>query len=93
MTVMAILSWVVFGLAAGLVARMLNPGTDALGTWATILLGVAGAFAGGYVASLLDIGPPSDGQVWSLTHFLVAVCGSIFLLAIYNIFVPVSAKT
>ena len=46
---MAILSWIVFGLVIGIIAKLLMPGKDPGGFIVTILLGVAGALVGGFI--------------------------------------------
>ena len=74
-----ILSWIVFGLVAGIVAKLLMPGKDPGGFIITILLGIAGSILGGYVAKLLGI-----GGGW-LTGFVMAVIGALLLLAIYRL--------
>lgn len=74
-----ILSWIVFGLIAGIVAKLLMPGRDPGGFIVTILLGVAGSLLGGYIAKLLSI-----GGGW-LTGFVMAVIGALLLLAIYRL--------
>jgi uncharacterized membrane protein YeaQ/YmgE (transglycosylase-associated protein family) len=74
-----ILSWIVFGLIAGIVAKLLMPGKDPGGFIVTILLGIAGSLLGGYIAKLLGI-----GGGW-LTGFVMAVIGALLLLAIYRL--------
>lgn len=49
---MSILMFVIFGLVAGLLARALVPGRQSMGLLPTTLLGMAGSFIGGLVASL-----------------------------------------
>ena len=46
---MAILSWIVFGLVIGIIAKLLMPGKDPGGFIVTILLGIAGALVGGFI--------------------------------------------
>lgn len=87
MTLLGILSWAIFGLIAGVVAKALNPGNDNISTLMTILLGIGGAIAGGAIAGALGVGPATAEGVWSLWHFLVAVAGAILLLFVYNMLV------
>ncbi len=48
-----IISWIVFGLIIGAIAKFLIPGADG-GSWLnTILLGIAGSFVGGFLGNLL----------------------------------------
>jgi uncharacterized membrane protein YeaQ/YmgE (transglycosylase-associated protein family) len=74
-----ILSWIVFGLIAGIVAKLLTPGRDPGGFIITIFLGIAGSLLGGWVARLLGI---TGG--W-LTGFVMAVIGAVILLVIYRL--------
>lgn len=48
-----IITFIVIGLIAGAVARLLVPGRDPMGIIATILLGIAGSFVGGFLAALI----------------------------------------
>jgi len=74
-----ILAWIVFGLFAGIVAKLLMPGRDPGGFIITILLGIAGSFLGGYLSKLLGI----TGGWW--VGFAMAVVGAIVLLVIYRL--------
>jgi uncharacterized membrane protein YeaQ/YmgE (transglycosylase-associated protein family) len=78
---MGILSWIVFGLLAGLVAKLLMPGRDPGGFFVTILIGIAGALVGGFIARALGMG---DIDGFNLGSFLIAVCGSVLLLVGYR---------
>jgi uncharacterized membrane protein YeaQ/YmgE (transglycosylase-associated protein family) len=80
---MGILSWIVFGLIAGGLAKWIMPGKDPGGCIVTILIGIAGAMLGGYVGSrFLNIG---DITGFDLRSLLLAVLGSVILLALYRI--------
>lgn len=46
---------ILIGLVAGLIARAIKPGADAMGWVATIVLGILGAIVGGFIASLLNL--------------------------------------
>jgi len=78
-----ILSWIVFGLIAGIVAKLLTPGRDPGGCIITMLLGVAGAFVGGFLYKLLT-GQPRIFQ-FDLGSFVIAVIGAIILLLLYRL--------
>ncbi len=73
----AILGWMLFGLIIGALARLLIPGRQPLGLLKTMLLGVAGSFAGGFIAFLLIGGRPIQGAGW-----LGSIIGAVILLAI-----------
>jgi uncharacterized membrane protein YeaQ/YmgE (transglycosylase-associated protein family) len=80
---MGILSWIVFGLIAGAIAKFIMPGKDPGGMIITVLIGVAGAFLGGFVGSLLGLG---DISGFDFRSFAMAIAGSIILLFIYRKF-------
>lgn len=77
-----IFAWIVMGLLAGIVAKLLMPGKDPGGWIITILLGIAGAFVGGYIGSLLGFGGLTG---FSLKSFLLAVGGAVILLFAYRL--------
>jgi uncharacterized membrane protein YeaQ/YmgE (transglycosylase-associated protein family) len=78
---MGILTWIIVGLVAGAVAKLILPGDDPGGIIVTILIGIAGAIVGGLIASALDIGDVSGFNLGSL---LIAIGGAILLLLIYR---------
>ena len=78
---MGLLSWIVFGLIAGAIAKFLMPGRDPGGCIITIILGVIGAVLGGYLATLLGYGGISG---FDLRSFFIAVLGSIVVLLIWR---------
>lgn len=78
---MGILSWILFGLLAGIVAKVIMPGRDPGGFIVTILLGVVGAFLGGFIAAQFGLGTV---QGFDLRSFFIAVGGSILVLVIYR---------
>ena len=75
----SILGWIIFGLIAGVVAKLLMPGKDPGGFIVTILLGVAGSLIGGYIGSLIGVG---GGGFLS---FALAVVGALLLLMLYRL--------
>jgi uncharacterized membrane protein YeaQ/YmgE (transglycosylase-associated protein family) len=79
---MGILSWIVLGLVAGLLAKMLMPGRGPGGLVVTILLGIGGALLGGYLGShFLGVG---DVNAFNLHSVALAVGGAVLLLVIYG---------
>lgn len=78
---MGIISWVIFGLIAGILAKWIMPGKDGGGFIVTTLLGVAGAFVGGFIGSFFGLG--SVGS-FSLGSMATAVAGALVLLFIYR---------
>jgi uncharacterized membrane protein YeaQ/YmgE (transglycosylase-associated protein family) len=79
---MAVLGWVVLGVFAGLIAKVIVPGPDPGGIAMTALIGIAGAIVGGLIASALDIGELSD--FFDLDTWFIAVAGSVLLLIVYH---------
>ena len=82
---MGILSWIIFGLVAGVIAKLLMPGRDPGGCIVTMLLGIAGAFVGGFVFERLAGRP--DVIRFDLGSLAVAVVGAIIVLLIYRLIV------
>ncbi len=78
---MGILSWIVFGLIAGIVAKWIMPGKDPGGLIITILIGVAGAFVGGFIGSLIGFGGISG---FDLRSMATAIVGALVLLFGYR---------
>lgn len=78
---MGIFSWILMGLIVGLIAKVIMPGKDPGGFIVTVLLGIAGAFLGGYIGSFLGFGTVTGFNFGSL---LLAVGGAIILLIIYR---------
>jgi uncharacterized membrane protein YeaQ/YmgE (transglycosylase-associated protein family) len=82
---MGIIAWIVVGLIAGVLAKLIMPGDDPGGFIVTILLGIVGAFVGGFVVQLLGGTGMTGFSIWSI---LVATLGAIILLAIYRLAAP-----
>ena len=77
---MGILSWIVFGLLAGLVARMVVRGTGSIGCLGTLAVGIVGALLGGVIGEVVF-----DEKIrfdWDLKPFLVAVVGAVAFLLV-----------
>ena len=77
---MGIVSFLVFGLFAGLVARLVTPGRQAIGCLPTIVVGIVGAFIGGVVGNVVLGHKVHFG--WHLGPFLLAVVGAVLLLLV-----------
>ena len=78
---MGIFSWIILGLIVGIIAKFLMPGKDPGGFFITIILGIAGAFVGGFIGSTLGLGSVTGFDIRSL---LIAIGGSILVLIIYR---------
>jgi len=75
-----ILSWIIFGLIAGIVAKLLMPGRDPGGFIITIVLGIVGAMVGGWLGRSLGMYGPDQPA-----GFFMALLGAVILLAIYRV--------
>ncbi len=78
---MGILSWIIMGLIVGIVAKWIMPGKQRGGLLATMLLGIAGAFVGGFIASLLGLGRVTGFNAGS---FIMAIIGAVIVLVIFR---------
>jgi uncharacterized membrane protein YeaQ/YmgE (transglycosylase-associated protein family) len=78
---MGIASWILLGLVAGVLAKMLMPGKDPGGIIVTTVLGVAGALVGGFIGTQLGFGNISGFDFRSLA---IAVGGAILLLYLHR---------
>jgi uncharacterized membrane protein YeaQ/YmgE (transglycosylase-associated protein family) len=76
------LSWILFGLVVGIVAKLLMPGRDPGGFIVTILLGIAGAVIGGWIGRMAGWYGPGQGA-----GFLMSLLGAIILLLIYRLLI------
>jgi len=79
-----IVSLILVGLIAGILAKIAMPGPDPGGILLTIAIGVVGAFIGGFLFQALGLGRP-DITDFSLGSILVATLGAIILLALYRL--------
>jgi uncharacterized membrane protein YeaQ/YmgE (transglycosylase-associated protein family) len=76
----AIMGWIMVGLVAGVIAKLLMPGRDPGGLVVTVLLGVAGALLAGYLGQVLNVYRPGEAAGW-----VGATVGAFILLALYRI--------
>jgi uncharacterized membrane protein YeaQ/YmgE (transglycosylase-associated protein family) len=79
---MSFISWIIFGLIAGTVAKMLHPGRNPGGCLVTALLGIGGAMLGGWIGTQLGWGRVDE---WSWRAMGLAVVGSFVILIAYRI--------
>ncbi|EHC9775032.1 GlsB/YeaQ/YmgE family stress response membrane protein [Salmonella enterica subsp. diarizonae serovar 50:z:-] len=80
---MGIIAWIIFGLIAGVIDKLLMPGRDGGGFILTCILGIVGAVVGGWLATMFGIGGSISG--FDLHSFLVAVVGAIVVLVIFRL--------
>ncbi|MBW2686438.1 MAG: GlsB/YeaQ/YmgE family stress response membrane protein [Deltaproteobacteria bacterium] len=78
---MGIVSWILFGLLAGILAKFMMPGDDGGGFIKTTLLGVVGAIVGGFIGTRLGFGEVTGFNVRS---FAIASAGAVLVLWLYR---------
>jgi len=76
------LALIVVGLIAGVLAKWIMPGPDPGGIIVTILIGIAGAFVGGFIVQ--SLGGPGLTHL-GITSILVSTLGAVLLLAVYRL--------
>lgn len=74
------LAWIVIGLVAGVLAKLIMPGRDPGGCIVTMLLGIAGALLAGFVGQALNLYPPGRPAGW-----IAATLGAIAILLVYRL--------
>lgn len=79
---MSWLGWIIFGLIAGAIAKMLRPGSDPGGWLITIIIGILGSILGGFIAGLVGFSKPDD--FWSFSNWVFSIVGAVILLFIYS---------
>ncbi|MFN8638121.1 MAG: GlsB/YeaQ/YmgE family stress response membrane protein [Dehalococcoidia bacterium] len=79
---MSIIAWIVIGLLAGALAKAAMPGNDPGGIIVTMLLGIAGALVGGWLAVAMGIGRGVDN--FDVGSIVTATLGAIILLVVYR---------
>ncbi|GAB4243103.1 MAG: GlsB/YeaQ/YmgE family stress response membrane protein [Stanieria sp.] len=85
---MGIIAWIVLGLIAGAIAKLIYPGHQGGGIFATIGLGILGALVGGYLGQvLLGSSGAAAASVGALTipSIIFAVLGSLLLIFIWGL--------
>ncbi|MEO6199757.1 MAG: GlsB/YeaQ/YmgE family stress response membrane protein [Cryobacterium sp.] len=79
---MGFIAFLILGLIAGAIAKAILPGRQGGGWLITLILGVIGAFLGGWLGSLLFGVPLTD--FFSISTWLLAIGGSIIVLLVYG---------
>ena len=90
-----IIWWIIIGLLAGLLAKVIMPGKDPGGAIVTILLGIVGAVVGGWVGRVLGIGGRAENasDPGFFVTLIFAVIGSLIVLAVYRLLTKKSLRT
>jgi uncharacterized membrane protein YeaQ/YmgE (transglycosylase-associated protein family) len=87
---MSFLGFLLLGLIAGAIAKLILPGKQGGGWIVTLLLGVVGALLGGWLGSVI-FGVGLE-EFWSLQTWLLAIGGAIVVLLIYGLIVGRGSK-
>lgn len=82
---MGILTWIIFGLIAGAIAKLIMPGRDPGGCIITMLIGIAGAFLGGFLYEQFLGG--SGYMQFDIGSMLTAILGALVILALYRLII------
>src|ERR687894_103205 len=77
-----LISWILVGAIAGMLARRMVPGPDPGRFVVTVLLGMAGASVGGFIVGVLGGSGTTGFNVWSV---VVATLGAVLLLCAYGL--------
>jgi uncharacterized membrane protein YeaQ/YmgE (transglycosylase-associated protein family) len=79
---MGMISWIVLGLVAGALAKWIMPGNDPGGLIVTMLIGIAGAFVGGFIGTLVGLGSVTG---FDLVSMALAIGGALVLFYGYRL--------
>lgn len=81
--IITILTWVALGFVAGIIAKFILPGRQGGGFILTTILGIGGAFLGGWLGSVFGIGTPDE--LFSIGSILTAVVGALVILILFGL--------
>jgi len=82
---MNIIAWIVLGLLAGALAKLIYPGRQGGGILITMLLGIVGAFIGGSLLTLLQTGTLQlTAASLSIPGLIVAIIGAMIAIFIWE---------
>lgn len=82
---MGVIAWIILGLVAGMIAKMLVPGRDSQGLVITTVIGVVGALLGGFLATQVFHVAGTQG-FFNLSTWVCAIAGSAVLLFGFRLF-------
>lgn len=83
MSLINILTWIVFGALAGWIASVIMKRDRQMGALANIVVGIAGAFIGGFIMNMFGA---SGVTGFNLSSLLVAILGAVVLLFLVGLF-------
>jgi uncharacterized membrane protein YeaQ/YmgE (transglycosylase-associated protein family) len=79
-----IIGWIILGLLAGALAKLILPGDQPGGFIVTTIVGVIGAVAAGFIAQAIGFGDPID-EFFDISTWIAAIIGAIVLLLIWQL--------
>lgn len=83
---MNIIAWIILGLLAGAIAKLIYPGRQGGGILSTITLGIVGAFIGGTLMTLIDTGTLQiTATALSIPGIFVAILGSLIAIWLWYV--------
>ena len=82
---MGIIAWLVLGLIAGALAKLIYPGEQGGGIFATIGLGILGSLVGGYISQALLGGAAASAGTLTIPSVIFAVLGAMLLIFIWGL--------
>jgi uncharacterized membrane protein YeaQ/YmgE (transglycosylase-associated protein family) len=78
-----IIVWLILGGISGWIASKITGNDAKMGVGWNLVVGIAGAFLGGWLAGIFGLGPATGLNLWS---FIVSIVGAVILLAIVSLF-------
>lgn len=78
-----IIVWLILGAVSGWIASIITGKNAEMGAGMNILVGVVGAFIGGWLARIFGLGPATGLNLWS---FIISIVGAVILLGIVSLF-------
>ncbi len=78
-----IIVWLILGGISGWIASKITGNDENMGIGLNLVVGIVGAFVGGWLAGIFGLGPATGLNLWS---FLISIVGSVILLAIVGLF-------
>jgi uncharacterized membrane protein YeaQ/YmgE (transglycosylase-associated protein family) len=73
----SLIGWVLFGLIAGFIGRLIHPGRDEMSVGATMFLGIAGSLVGGCIAYLFGLGT----EAYEPAGWIFSILGAVLILS------------
>ncbi len=78
----SIIAYIIIGFLGGAIAKAIMPGKQGGGFWMTALLGIIGAFVGGFLGGLLL--DKNYANIFSISGLITSIIGALIVLAIYG---------